>query len=78
MEKEGLAVDTIVPHDANARGEAGTIQRGGGRFFTVVCPSDVFHSPADRWPDAIDVVITSYSIHYTKLYDAGPSTPVGK
>lgn len=55
MEKEGLSVDTKVPHDAKARGEAGTIQRGGGRYLTVVCPSDVFHSPADRWPDAVDV-----------------------
>jgi hypothetical protein len=23
-------------------------------FFTVVCRSDVYHSPADRWPDAVD------------------------
>jgi hypothetical protein len=55
MEREGLAVDTKVGHDATARGEAGAIQRGGGRCFTVVCPSDFFHSPADRWPDAVDV-----------------------
>jgi len=55
LAKEGLAVDSRAPHDATARGETTTIQRGGGRFFTVVCPSDVFHSPADRWPDAVDV-----------------------
>ena len=55
MEKERLAVDTKVPHNANARGEAGTIQRRGGRFFTIVCGSDVYHSPADRWPSAVDV-----------------------
>jgi hypothetical protein len=55
MEREGLAVDAKVAHDATARGEAGAIQRGGGRCFTVVCPSDFFHSPADRWPDAVDV-----------------------
>jgi hypothetical protein len=55
LRKERLAVDTRVPHDAKARGEAGTIQRLGGRYFTVVCGSDVYHSPADRWPDAVDV-----------------------
>jgi hypothetical protein len=55
MEREGLAVDAKAPHDANARGEAGTIQRGGGRCFTVVCASDFFHSPAGRWPEAVDV-----------------------
>ena len=28
--------------------------------------------PTDAWPaGAVDFVITSYSIHYTKLYDAG-------
>ena len=48
MEKERLAVDTKVPHDAKARGEAGTIQRLGGRYFTVVCGSDVYHSPGLR------------------------------
>ena len=35
MEREGLAVDAKVAHDATARGEAGAIQRGGGRCFTV-------------------------------------------
>ena len=55
LEREGIAIDAKVAHDANARGEAGAIQRGGGRFFTIVCPSDFFHSPADRWPDAVDV-----------------------
>src|SRR5215471_20615481 len=35
MEREGLAVDNKVAHDATAHGEAGLIQRGGGRFFTV-------------------------------------------
>jgi hypothetical protein len=55
MEREGLAVGAKVAHDATARGESGAIQRAGGRFFTVVCPSDFFHSPADRWPDAVDV-----------------------
>ena len=54
MEREGLAVDAKVAHDATARGEAGAIQRGGGRYFTIVCPSDFFHSPADRWPDAVN------------------------
>jgi len=67
MEDEGLAVDTKVPHDANARGETGTIQRGGGRFFTVVCPSDVFHSPADRWPDAVDSsLLARYATAFAK------------
>jgi hypothetical protein len=68
MEDGGVAVNTKVPRDANARGEAGTIQRLGGRFFTVVCPSDVFHSPADRWPDSVDVALLS---RYAKAFANG-------
>ncbi len=68
MEKEGLVVDTKVPHDAKARGEAGTIQRLGGRFFTVVCGSDVYHSPFDRWPDAVDVSLLA---QYAKAFAKG-------
>lgn len=55
MQKEGLAVNARARHDTAARGEAGPVQRGGGRFVTVVCGSEAFHSVADRWPEAIDV-----------------------
>ncbi len=56
IEKEGLVVNAKAQHDTAARAEVGTIQRGGGRFVTVACTnSEVFHSAADRWPEAIDV-----------------------
>ncbi|MFM9883585.1 MAG: M28 family peptidase [Burkholderiales bacterium] len=57
MEKEGLIVNTKARHDTAARGEAGPVQRGGGRFVTVACDSEAFHSVADRWPEAIDVAL---------------------
>jgi hypothetical protein len=31
MEKQGLTVEAKAPHDSMARGEAGVVQRGGGR-----------------------------------------------
>ena len=55
MEKEGLSLNAKAPRNSNARGEAGIIQRGGGRFVTVVCGSDIYHHVADRWPEAVDV-----------------------
>ena len=55
LEIEGLAVNAKTPHDSPARGETGTIQQGGGRFITLACESPVYHSVADRWPEAIDV-----------------------
>ena len=57
MEQETLSVNAKVQHDAPARGEAGPIQRGGGRFVTVACGSEAFHNVADRWPEAIDIAL---------------------
>ena len=57
MKQETLGVDAKVPYDAPARGEAGPIQRGGGRFVTVACGSEAFHNVADRWPEAIDIAL---------------------
>src|SRR5262249_21133512 len=55
MQKQGLTVNAKARSASIARGEAGAVQRGGGRFVTIVCSSEVYHSAADRWPEAIDV-----------------------
>jgi hypothetical protein len=55
LEKEGLTVNAKTPYDSAARGEARPVQQGGGRFVTLVCSSEVYHNPADRWPEAVDV-----------------------
>ena len=55
LEKEGITVHATAAHDSKARGEAGAIQRGGGRFVTVVSASNVYHNVNDRWPEAVDV-----------------------
>src|SRR5262249_13617402 len=57
MSKEGLTRNGMARHDSKARGEAGAVQQGGGRFVTLVCGSDVYHNVADRWPEAVDVAI---------------------
>ena len=68
MEKEGLTVNGKARRDSAARGEAGTIQQGGGRFVTVACGSEVYHSVADRWPEAVDVAALT---HYAKAFANG-------
>ena len=55
LKSEGLAVDEREPHSSIARGETGTVQRGGGRFVTLACASQVYHNVVDRWPEALDV-----------------------
>ncbi len=51
----GLAVDAKEQRSARARAETAPVQRGGGRFVTLACGSPVFHTVADRWPEAVDV-----------------------
>ena len=55
LRKEGLTVDAKAPYDSAARGEARPVQQGGGRFVTLVCSSEHYHSVGDRWPEAVDV-----------------------
>jgi hypothetical protein len=55
LEKKGLAVDHEAEAGSVPRGEAGSLHRGGARYAALVCGTEVFHNPADRWPDAIDV-----------------------
>jgi hypothetical protein len=62
MGKEGLTVNGKARRDSLARGEAGAVQQGGGRFVTVACGSELYHSVADRWPEAVDVAaLTRYA-----------------
>src|SRR5262249_7874860 len=55
LENDRLAVDGKQQHSSIARGETGVVQRGGGRFVTLACASQVYHNVADRWPEALDV-----------------------
>ena len=56
MNEEGLSVRK-ANRDSVPRGEAGALHRGRGRYVTLVCGTEVFHHPADRWPDAIDLTL---------------------
>jgi hypothetical protein len=55
LEQAGLAVDNEAEAGLVPRGEAGTLHRGGARYVTLASGTEVFHNPADRWPDAVDV-----------------------
>lgn len=57
LKNEGIAVGAREQHTSMARGETGAVQRGGGRFVTLACASQVYHNVADRWPEAVDVAL---------------------
>jgi len=71
MIKERLIVSARARYDSMARGEAGIIEKDGGRFATVACDRDVYHSVADRWPEAIDVALLA---RYAKAFADGFSS----
>jgi len=45
----------IAPMHQLPESEAGTLHRRGARHAALVCGTEVFHNPADRWPDALDI-----------------------
>ena len=52
----GIAINDKAKRGVVPFGEAGNIHRGGGRYLSLLCPgSPLFHHPADRWPDAVNV-----------------------
>ena len=55
FQNEGLGIDHLADSGSVPRGEAGTLHRGGARYVALVCGTEVFHNPADRWPDALDI-----------------------
>ncbi len=52
---ESVRVEEIMPRNFIPRGEAGNIQRGGGRYISLLGNNGLFHHRADRWPEAVDV-----------------------
>ena len=55
MERAGLTVGRRAARGSTPFGEAAFVHRGGGRYVAIVCDSDHFHHPDDRWPAAVDV-----------------------
>ena len=66
MVRVGLTVHDKAKRGVVPFGEAGNIHRGGGRYVSLLCPgSPLFHHPADRWPDAVDVAAIA---HYADAF----------
>jgi len=55
MQAAGLRIDRRVPRGTVPGGEAGVVHRGGGRYMSIIGRNALFHNPADRGPQAVDV-----------------------
>jgi hypothetical protein len=59
LAKQGLVASQIVPLGTAPGGEAGTIFRRHGRYLSLQGDNPLFHNPADRWPEAVDVTMAT-------------------
>jgi hypothetical protein len=59
MRAAGVPPDVETPAGERPLGEARNIFDGGGRFLSLLGRNGLFHHPADRWPDAVDVERTA-------------------
>ena len=55
MQLAELRIDRRVARGTVPGGEAEAVHRGGGRYVSVIGRNALFHNPADRGPDAVDV-----------------------
>jgi len=55
MTKAGLRIDRRHPRGTVPRGEAENVHHGGGRFISIIGSNDLFHNPADRGADVVDL-----------------------
>ena len=55
LKQSGAALDRQLPRGTVPAGEARNIHLGGGRYVSLLGTAQLFHSVADRFPDAVDV-----------------------
>jgi hypothetical protein len=68
MRAEGTKADEIMPRGASPFGEAGHVHRGGGQYVSLLGRNALFHHPADRWPEAVDVAaIARYAKAFARV-----------
>ncbi|HEX4948442.1 MAG TPA: M28 family peptidase [Blastocatellia bacterium] len=65
----GVTINDRAKRGTVPLGEAGNIHHGGGQYLSLLCPgSPLFHHPADRWPDAVDVpAVAKYATAFVQV-----------
>ena len=59
LKQNSLAPAAVTPIGQRPLGEARNVYDGQGRFVSILGGNGLFHHPADRWPDAVDLEVTS-------------------
>ncbi|MEX0941701.1 MAG: M28 family peptidase [Pseudomonadales bacterium] len=59
LKSESIEPTAVTPIGTLPFGEARNIFDGGGRYISILGSNNLFHHPADQWPDAVDLGTTT-------------------
>lgn len=59
LKQNGLTPSAITPIGQRPLGEARNVYDGQGRFVSILGGNGLFHHPADRWPEAVDLPVAT-------------------
>ena len=59
LQANGVAPGAVTRKDERPRGEARNVYDGNGRYVSILGRNGLFHHPADQWPDAVDLALTT-------------------
>lgn len=65
MMSEDLGIARRNPRGTVPGGEAETVHRGGGRYLSVIGSNALFHNPADRGPNSVNLAVIA---RFTKAF----------
>ncbi len=76
MTLEDLGITRRNPRGTVPGGEAETVHRGGGRYLSVIGSNALFHNPADRGANSVDLgVIARFTKAFATVADVLLSNP---
>lgn len=59
LAENGVMPGIVTPLDQRPLGEARNVYDGQGRYISILGRNGLFHHPADQWPQAVDVQLTT-------------------
>jgi hypothetical protein len=63
-----LTINDRTKRGSAPYGEAGNVHRGGGRYISLLGRNALFHDPADRWPEVVDIAaIARYASAFSQV-----------
>jgi hypothetical protein len=63
LKQNGLTPAAVTPIGQRPLGGARNVYDGQCRYVSILRGNGLFHHPADRWPDAVDLEVTAKCVN---------------